>query len=32
MKKWLDVAFIEGESLRSDGAQPTEIKVPAQVK
>ncbi len=29
---WMLRSFIEGESLRADGAQPTEIKVPAQVK
>ncbi len=28
---WMLRSFIEGESLRADGAQPTEIKVPAQV-
>lgn len=29
---WMLRSFIEGESLKADGAQPTEIKVPAQVK
>ena len=28
---WMLRSFIEGESLRADGAQPTELKVPAQV-